>query len=368
MNTDASKIFFSYGTVGLMGKPAYEACKLYLDEFYTLGPPEVLYKYDPFSDKLADEAAKLIHCESNDVTYIKNTTEGIIIASETLPLEAGDEVLVLGNEYPANLLPWLKKKKDGINVIVIPGMDSAESFNTLRQAINSRTRVVSISSGQYYDGYMGDIADLSRVCRQNGTYLVLDAVQTIGVRDFDVGETPVDFLICGGQKYLQAGPGSGFMYVNRSCLSKLKDFKVGIRSMQHFDQESYVLKASAARFQDGTQNLPGIVSLHAALQHINSIGIQNIEQRGINLLGGIKDIMRENDIPFIDHGDQQSNIVSMRVPDSLGLFNYLKERSVYIRAVKDVARISFVHTSRLEDVETLAMLTREWLDVKTPEQ
>jgi selenocysteine lyase/cysteine desulfurase len=362
MKSASDRIFFSYGTVAQMGQPAYEAVKAYLDEFYTVGPPDVLYKYDPYADKLAEEAAKLLHCDPFEVTYIKNTTEGIIIAAETIPFEPGDEALVLGNEYPSNLLPWLKKRKDGVHVTVIPGTESAEAFEKLMAAIGPQTRVVSISSAQYYDGYTADIAALSETCRNNGTFLVLDAVQSIGVRNIDVSKTPVDFLICGGQKYLQAGPGIGFMYVNNATLPKLKDFKVGIRSMQQFDSDSYVLKDSAARFQDGTQNLPGIVALHAALASINTTGIENIERKNRELLAGIKDCLRRYDIPFIDHGDQQSNIVSMRISDPLALFNYLKERDVYIRAIKDVARITFIHTSKLEDIETVAKLTREWLD------
>lgn len=362
MKPASEKLFFSYGTVAQMSQPVRDAVQKYLDEFYTFGPPDVLYKYDPYVDKLADEAAKLIGSHASEVTYIKNTTEGIIIAAESIPFTPGDEVLVLGNEYPSNLLPWLKKKKDGVTVTVIPGTDSDQAFRALLGAISSRTRAVAISSAQYYDGYMANLAALSAVCRRNGTFLVLDAVQSIGVRKFDVTQTPVDFLICGGQKYLQAGPGSGFLYVRAGVLPELKDFKVGIRSMQQFDTETYVLKDSTARFQDGTQNLPGIVALHAALQTVNATGMETIERQNLALLAGIKATLQRYDLPFIDHGDHQSNIVSMRVPDPMALFNYLKERDIYIRAIKDVARITFVHTSRLEDIETVAHHTREWLN------
>lgn len=355
------KIFFSYATVAQLGEPAYKAAMEFLQEFYQIGPPEVLYKYDHYSQYLSEEAAKLLNCDPEEITTIKNTSEGINIASEALPLNSDDEVLVLGNEYPANLLPWLKKKKDGIRVTVINGDDNEQAFNSLVQSVNPSTKVISISSAQYYDGYMADLKQLSDICRQNEIFLVIDAVQSIGVRKFDLRATPVDFLVCGGQKYLQAGMGSGIMYVNKNTISQLRDTKVGIRSMKEFTQDGYTLKDTAERFQDGTQNLAGIVALHAAIKHVNSIGIEYIEHENTKLLNEIKNCLNNYDIPFIDHGDHQSNIVSMRISNPQDLFEYLKHHSIYIRPTKDVARLSFIHESRIEDVEAMAKLTQEWI-------
>jgi cysteine desulfurase/selenocysteine lyase len=362
--SNSRKIFFSYATVAQMSDVVYKAVKLFLDEFYVVGPPEVLYKYDPLIDDLATEAAKLVNCSPEEITYIKNTTEGIYIASEALPLRNGDEVLVLGNEYPANLLPWLKKRKDGIAIKVISAPDNKTGFELLLNAIGPQTKAIAISTAQYYDGYMMDVATLSNICRREGIFLVLDAVQSTGIRKIDLQKIQADFLVCGGQKYLQAGLGIGFMYVNKRTMKHLNDVKVGIRSMQHFDHETYLLKEGAARFQDGTQNMTGIVALHAALQHVNAIGIEKIERMNLRLLKQIKACFDAYGIAYIDHGNNQSNIVSMKVDDPQGLFEYLKEKSIYIKPIKDVARMSFTHETRLSDVELLAKHTRQWMNMK----
>ncbi len=119
----SEKIFFNYSAVGLMGKEAYNAASDFLEEYFHVGPPEVLRKYDPYGRMLKEEVATLLHCSADELAFIKNTTEGINIASESFPIREGDEVLVLGNEHPANLLPWLKKRNDGIDVKVIPVTD-----------------------------------------------------------------------------------------------------------------------------------------------------------------------------------------------------------------------------------------------------
>ncbi|MFI5275457.1 MAG: aminotransferase class V-fold PLP-dependent enzyme [Candidatus Saccharimonadales bacterium] len=344
-----------------MCEPAYTAVREFLDEFYAVGPPEVLYKYDPMANDLAAEVAKLLNCSPDEVTYIKNTTEGVFLASETLPLDSGDEVLVLGNEYPANLLPWLKKRKDGVDVKVIKGKDNVQAFQALLAAINPKTKAVSISSTQYYDGFMLDLDLLSHTCRENGTYLVVDAVQTVGNRKIDLEKTPVDILVCGAQKYLRAGTGIGFMYVNKKIMPELRDIKVGIRSMQSFDEDSYLLKDSAAHFQDGTQNLPGIVGLLASLRSLNEVGIETIEAKNLQLLAEIKAILTRHGIPFIDHGDHQGNIVSLKVSDPKALFERLKAQNAYIKPIHDIARISFVHDINLGDVERIATLIEAWM-------
>jgi cysteine desulfurase / selenocysteine lyase len=358
----ANKLFFSYTTVAPLRKASYDAIKEFLEEFYIVGPPEVLYKYDPMFEDLANEAAKLLNCDPEEITYVKNTTEAISIASQALPLKKGDEVLVLGNEYPANLLPWLRLREDGVVVSVIEGKDNKKATEELISSIGPKTKAIAISSSQCYDGFMVDLKMLSDTCRKNNIFLALDAVQTVGVHKIDLQNTPVDFLACGGQKYLQAGMGIGFMYVNKNVIPKLRDIKAGIRSMQKFDEQSYILKNNASRFQDGTQNLTGIVSLTAALHEVNKIGIENIEKKNLQLLKEFRDCLKKYSIPIIDHGDHQGNIIALTVNNPQSLFEYLKERSVYIKPIKDVARVSFIHESRLEDVEQLAKLTREWLD------
>lgn len=358
----SEKILFNYATVAPMSRAAYEAARTFMADFYLYGPPEVLYQYDTLADDMATEAARLLHCSAEEVTYLKNTTEGIMMASEALPLQRGDEVLVLGNEYPANLLPWLRKRQDGVTVKVITGRDNEGAFLRLLESIGPQTRAISISSAQQYDGFMPALGLLSDVCRGRGIFLIVDAVQHVGARRIDLAKTQVDILVCGGQKYLRAGMGIGFMYVNRNVMPLLRDSKAGIRSVERFDENSYVLKSTAARFQDGTQNVSGLAALHAALRETNAVGMDAIERKNLELLAGIKDILREHNLDFIDHGTKQSNIVSIRTPDPAGLCGFLTERGIYLKPIQDVARISFIHESRLEDVAVLARITRKFLD------
>ncbi|MEO5968941.1 MAG: aminotransferase class V-fold PLP-dependent enzyme, partial [Bdellovibrionia bacterium] len=166
-------VYLNYGGVAPLSARTFLEMARFLFHFYLLGPRSALLKYEALIPLLSKEIAKLINCEPEEVVYLKNTSEGIIIAAESLPLTSGDEVLVLRFEYPANLIPWLKKRHDGIDVKVIEGPDTPTAFNTLINSINERTKAIAISWVQYYDGYMIDLERLSDICKAKGIYLVV---------------------------------------------------------------------------------------------------------------------------------------------------------------------------------------------------
>ncbi|OGZ83754.1 MAG: hypothetical protein A2599_01515 [Candidatus Staskawiczbacteria bacterium RIFOXYD1_FULL_39_28] len=333
----------------------------FLAEYLAIGPPEVLEKFDAYYKKLSLEVSKILHCSPEEIVYTKNTTEGMVIASETLPLGPGDEVLLMENEYPANILCWLKKRKEGINVKFISGSDNKNAFEALLLSVTEKTRAVCVSWGQYYDGYLPDLKLLSEVCRKNSAFLVVDGVHGIGTRQIDLREIYVDILTCGGQKHIGSLGGIGFMYINKNTIDKLRDFKLGIRSVKYFNNTGYVIKDTAERFQDGTQNLAGIVSLHAAVKEINRLGIKKIEDKNIYLLSAYKKILYRNKIPYINY-ESQTSIVALKVKDPAGLAKYLRKKGVYIKAVKSIARISFSHRSSVKEFIIAVKYICEWLD------
>ena len=146
-------------------------------------------------------------------------------------------------------------------------------------------------------------------------------------------------------------------------MKRLKDFKVGIRSVKEFSKSSYILKDTAERFADGTQNILGIVALYHAIKKVNSTGIRNIERKNLLLLKTFKNCLYENNIPFIDHKNQ-SNIISLKIKNPVEFCSFLQRHSVYIKPVQDVARVSFSHRSGVSDFKYLVKKTREWLDRK----
>lgn len=344
--------YFNYAGLGPIAKSAHDGVVRFLQSYADDGPVVAVEQYRHHVAALYREVATLLHCGVDEIAYIKNTTEGIIIAAESIALTAGDEILLLEQDYSANHIPWLKKQKDGAVLRFAGGGTTAQAFANLKDCITAKTRVVAVPWVHYYDGYVADLAQLSALCRERRIYLVVDAIQGIGTRALDLSGLHIDFLVCGGHKHLCSMMGSGFIYVNRAILDELVDFKVGTRSIERFDRNGYVLKKSAARFEDGTPGLPAVVSLYHALRELNETGIDAIEERCLRLLGELTGRLRAEGLEFIRH-ERQANIVSIRARQPALLVRYLRERGVFVKNILDVVRISFSHRTSDKSINYL---------------
>ena len=118
----------------------------------------------------------------------------------------------------------LPRVPDGIEIDVAPNRGGEIRIEDIAERITPRTRVVTVSTVQWTNGFRLDLAALSRLCREHDVWLVVDAIQQLGAIPVDVQQTPVDILACGGHKWLNAPFGCGFLYVSRNALPQLRPY------------------------------------------------------------------------------------------------------------------------------------------------
>jgi selenocysteine lyase/cysteine desulfurase len=187
----------------------------------------------------------------------------------------GDEVVLCDNEFPANAIPWMGLRRRGVNVRVLPTQHERLTPERLRREITPRTRVVAVSWVSYADGYRHDLAGLSEVAHGADALLCVDAIQGLGAFALDVAATGVDALYCGAAKWLLGLQGVSFLYVSRRLVECLELAAPGWRSMRdmwefaRFDQP-YV--DDATRFEGGTPNFAGALSIVSAIDLIERSG------------------------------------------------------------------------------------------------
>ncbi len=363
------KINLYTGTVNSPSPAAITAARKFLDDCEALGSPLAVRQYENSTQKsVREKLAVIYNIKPEHFALIHNLTDGIIKAAESLPLKPDDEILLLSNEYPANIFPWKKlEKQNGITVRIITDENNEKATEKLIEAISDKTKVIAISEIQYLDGYHTDIPRLSKICQDKGIFLVIDAAQSAGIRSLDLTKHPVSFLIAGGQKYLGGvlGMGIGFMFVNPDIMPFLKDTHVGFRSVKNPAViDSYELKDNAERFEEGTINLLGLVSINADLEEIMNTGMEKIEAESQACYEKLTSILRAKNIDFISH-ERHGNIVTipMQGKDGRELTSALAEKNIFVRSLKDGAyiRLSFLPRNVSdEDFEITAEAIREW--------
>jgi selenocysteine lyase/cysteine desulfurase len=228
--------------------------------------------------------ARLIGAEPGEVALTPNTSYGINMAAQTLPLAAGDEVLVPDGEFPANMYPWLLLRDRGIRVEPIPrtAVGWPDEDRLFARLAEPRVRAVAISWVQFASGYRVDLPRLSAACRERGVWLVLDAIQGIGQLPLDLRATPVDVVACGGQKWLLSPWGSGFLYVRRERIAELTPRFTGWLAFRGTDDLSRLtdydptFHADARRFELVTLPYQDLAGLTASLTLLAEAGVDRI--------------------------------------------------------------------------------------------
>ena len=232
-------------------------------------------------------AARLVNSpDVNDVFFVPSTTYGISVVAEGFPWNPGDNVVLAAEEYPANQYPWMNLAHRGVEVRAVPSRGNRVAIDDLRAALDSRTRVLTVSSVEFGSGFRNDLGALGELCRERGVFFFVDAIQSLGAFPLDVQQTPIDALAADGHKWMLGPEGAGIAYVRREWVDRLHPIGVGAFSVENpwaFSTIDFKLKPHAGRWEGGAYNMPGITALGASLELLLNAGIANVRRRVIEL-------------------------------------------------------------------------------------
>lgn len=240
-------------------------------------------------ERVRAAVAKLLNADADEVTFTKNTSEGVNLVANGVQWLTGDNVVTTEMEFPANLNPWLMLEQRGVQVKRVREEDGRIPFDRIASAIDNRTRLVSISAVQWANGFRTDLTRLGELCQDKGVLLFVDAIQALGVHPIDVRGMNIDFLASGGHKWLTSPEGIGVFYVRRELIGHLRPSEVGYMCFKHSFEQSADrfdpndLHEDARRFDNGVYNVAGICALGASVNQLLEIGIDEVQVRIKNL-------------------------------------------------------------------------------------
>lgn len=234
------------------------------------------------ADEVRHLAARLINANTDEVTFVKNTSEGISMVANGLAWKSGDNVVTSNVEFPSNMYPWMNLQSRGVQVRMVMEESGRIPIERLIEAIDSRTRIVAISSVQFASGFRSDLETLGKFCVKKGVFLCVDAIQSLGAMPIDVKAMHIDFLSADGHKWLCAPEGVGIFYVSKPIQGHLRPSCVGwlsVKNPHQFDHFEFEFADDIRRFDSGAYNLPGVFAMGAAIELALEIGIENICKR-----------------------------------------------------------------------------------------
>lgn len=286
---------------GLLPVPAREAIEAHLSGL-EIGRTDKAALFDAI-ERTRAQFAQLIHCAPDEVAFTKNVSEGLNIVAASLDWRPGDNVVVcLSMEHPNNVYPWLNLRDGrGIEVRPVPDRDGHVDAARLIDAMDGRTRLVTLPTVSFSPGFRTDVAAVARVCRQHDVFLLADGVQSVGVLDTDVDALGVDGLAVSTQKGLCGLYGMGFLYCRRMWAERMRPaylarFGVDLGDAHEaaLGSDSYRLMPAARRFDLGNYNFPAALAVEQSLKILNDVGTDAIEAHvtglAARLIAGLLDL------------------------------------------------------------------------------
>jgi selenocysteine lyase/cysteine desulfurase len=338
--------FFDHAAVAPLSAPAQRAL-LEWATYMTENGGVRLARWNRRIEEVRGLAGRLLNADPLDVAFVKNTSEGIGIVAEGFPWRPGDNVVTAAEEYPANIYPWLNLASRGVEVRLIPSRGNRLSVDDLRDALDARTRLVSISFVEYSSGFRNDLAAIGELCRERGIHFFVDAIQGLGVFPLDVQALPIDFLAADGHKWLLGPEGAGILYVRRELVDLLHPVDIGWNSVvgaTDFSRIDFRLKPNAGRWESGSLNVGGISALGASLALLLEIGIPAVGARILELTDHLCQRAAAAGFEVFSSRpvDDRSGIVSLVVPgrEPRDLVRRCKEEQIVVNQRSGRLRVS----------------------------
>jgi cysteine desulfurase/selenocysteine lyase len=275
-----------------------------------------------------------------EVVFTKNTTEAMNLVAYAwglAELGPGDSVVLTEMEHHASLVTWQQiAKKTGAEVRYIRVTeDGTLDMDHARELIDDSTKMVSVVHISNTLGTVNPVAELADMAHEVGAYIFVDGAQSVPTRPVDVEEIDADFFAFSGHKML--GPtGIGVLYGKREILEEMDPYLYGGEMIRRVTFEDSTWEDLPWKFEAGTPVIEQGVALHAAIDYLDDIGMENVQAHEELLAEYAYDELSASDDIEIygPPGDQRGGLVAFNLDGvhAHDLSSILNDHAVAVRA------------------------------------
>ncbi|MFZ2493121.1 MAG: aminotransferase class V-fold PLP-dependent enzyme [Thermoanaerobaculia bacterium] len=277
--------YFNHAAVGPLSVRAAEAMQAHARDQRDWGATHWRDWYDE-PERLRESAAKLINAEPHEIAILKNTSEGLSFIAKGLRWREGDNVISTSLEFPSNAVPWKRLAARGVEYREVPNRAGRFSVDDVERLIDRRTRLVTVSSVAFHNGFAADLVAIGDLCEERGVLFCVDAIQSLGVIPMDVRKAKVSFLAADGHKWLCGPEGTAIFFVAAGKLEELDVVEEGWTNIERhgkFLDCTMEYLPDSRRFEAGSLNTNGIYGLRAAIDLLLEVGVDAANARAMEL-------------------------------------------------------------------------------------
>ena len=234
-------------------------------------------------EQAREKVRKFINADdASEIVFTKGATESINLAADCFAdwgIRAGDEVVITQLEHHSNIVPWqvcCRRKNAKLKVVPIDD-DGNLLLGEFAKLINGKTRIIALT---HVSNVLGCVNPLRRVidaAHERNIPVLVDAAQAVKHIPVDVRDMDCDFLAFSGHK-LYAGTGTGVLYAKKQFLEKMPPYQLGSAMIGRVSFENTTFAGPPFKYEAGTINYAGAISLGAGIDYLESVGFGEIRE------------------------------------------------------------------------------------------
>ena len=320
--------------------------------------------------------AKFINAKHpEEIIFSKNATESLNLIAYSYGmdnLKKDDEVVISIMEHHSNLVPWQKITKateSKLNYMYI-NEEFELSDEEIETKITDKTKIVGIAHVSNVLGTINNVKKIIKYAHKKGAIVIVDASQSIPHMKIDVQDLDADFLVFSGHKMF-APLGIGVLYGKREILNKMTPFLMGGDMIEYVYEQETTYAPLPNKFEAGTQNVEGVVGLGAAIDYIQNLGYDKMQELENDVLAYARQELSKLDfltLYMTPNEKNHSSVISFNIKgvhphdvasilDSEGVCvrsgNHCAQPLMRFLGIDSTCRASFYFYNTKEDVDRL---------------
>ena len=310
----------------------------------------------------------------NEIIFVRGTTEAINLVAQTYGrthVGAGDEVLITAMEHHSNIVPWqLLCEEKNAKLRVAPINDKGELvLSEFEKLLGPRTKIVAVAHVSNALGTVNPLARIVELAHRKGIPVLVDGAQAVPHMKVDIRALDCDFYAFSGHKMF--GPlGIGVLYGKADLLEEMPPYQGGGDMISSVTFEKTLYNKLPSKFEAGTPDIAEAIALGAAIEYLNSIGMDKIERyehelvayateklsaiAGVRLIGTAKE--RAGVVSFVIEGIHPHDVGTILDQEGIAVRtgHHCAQPIMQYFGIPATARASFAFYNTKQEIDALA--------------
>jgi selenocysteine lyase/cysteine desulfurase len=304
----------------------------------------------------------MLNVAPETIAFMRNTSDGFAAVASGMDWTSDDNIVSFENEFPANFYPWRRvRDRFGVELRLAPEREGRIDLDELIGLIDSNTKLVAISAVQFASGFSADLERIAKAAHAVDALFVVDIIQALGARGFDLPALGVDIASGASHKWMCAPEGCGLMYISENARDRVDPTFVGWISVEtpwDFEDREQPFRRNALAWESGTGCSSLFYGLEQSAKLLVDTGLDRISTYLDELTDYLCELLAGKDYEIVSSRapGEKSSIVCIRHRNGLSCTDIaaqLEKEGIVVSPRGDRVRIAPHFYNNREDIERL---------------